>query len=155
MKTILLTIAFSIYSLASTFAAGDKGEVRFLEHADECLSIMAESAKGMAIQGVAVVAYIPGEKTSSWTSKMTVVGALSNEKSNYLAIAYSKAAEMAETFKNSSTALRKPLFGEFGYKGGMIQKVKSGYILTVFSGATGEQDAEVATKGLEWLAKKF
>jgi uncharacterized protein GlcG (DUF336 family) len=155
MKRILLFFTFSMFSLASTIAAGDKGELRFMEHADECLTIMSEAAKGMSIQGVAVVAYIPGEKSSKWTSKMTVVGALSNDKANYLAIAYSKAAEMAETLKNSSTALRKPLFGEFGYKGGMIQKVKNGYILTVFSGATGEQDAEVATKGLEWLAKKF
>lgn len=144
-----------MFSFTSSLTAGDKGEARFLEHADECLSIMADAANGMSIQGVAVVAYLSGEETGSWTSKMKVVGALSNEKANYLAIAYSKAAEMAETHKNSSTALRKPLFGEFGYKGGMIQQVKSGYILTVFSGATGEQDAEVATLGLEWLAKNF
>ena len=73
---------------------------------------------------------------------MYVAGALTTESANYLAIAYSKAAEMADKKNNSGSRDREPLHGEFGPMGGVIMKVKSGYILAVFSGTTGEQDLD-------------
>ena len=78
-----------------------------------------------------------------------------NEKANFLAIAYSKAAEMADTLKNSGNKERAAIAGEFGYMGGVIKKVNAGYILAVFSGASGEQDVELATEGLDWLNKYY
>ena len=47
------------------------------------------------------------------------------------------------------------LHREFGYKGGLIKKVNSGYILAVFSGGSSEQDAEVSKEGLDWLNKYY
>ena len=131
------------------------GESILIENADRCLAIMEQAAQKMSVKGVALVAFIPGDIAESWTSKMIVIGALSNESANYLAIAYSKAAEMADTYKISGSSDRDPLHGEFGYQGGIIKKVDSGYILTVFSGATGEQDAEIARKGLDCLYKFY
>jgi uncharacterized protein GlcG (DUF336 family) len=104
---------------------------------------------------VAVVAFIPGNATKSWISKMKVVGALTDGTANFLAIANSKAAEMADTYKDSGSSPRKPMLGEFGYQGGVVKKVNSGYILAVFSGGSGEQDAEVANEGLDWLYKYY
>jgi hypothetical protein len=131
------------------------GEDIFLKNAEHCLLVMEEAAKGMTVQGVAVIAFIPGEASTTWLSEMMVVGALSNGSANYLAVAYSKAAEMAETYKDSGSGVREPMHGEFGYQGGLIQKVRSGYLVTVFSGATGEQDTEIARAGMEILAGYF
>jgi len=128
-------------------------EKKFITHADECLDIIDQAAREMSVIGVAVVAYIPGDSTESWISKMKVIGTLADGSANFLAIAYSKAAEMAETYKISGTAGRDPMLGEFSFQGGVIRKIDSGYLLAVFSGATGEQDAELAGKGMDWLLK--
>jgi hypothetical protein len=77
----------------------------FEEVADSALMAMTKRAEELKIKGAAVVAYIEGDTTKSWSSKMVVVGAMKdaptekNHGANLLAIAYSKAAEMAETFK--------------------------------------------------------
>jgi len=68
---------------------------------------------------------------------------------NFIGIAYSKAAEMADTKLDSGSKLRSPFQGEFGYQGGLIKKVQSGFILAVFSGASGEQDLEIAQAGMK------
>jgi uncharacterized protein GlcG (DUF336 family) len=86
---------------------------------------------------------------------MKMVGTLQNGSANFLAVAYSKAAEMADTYKNSGSGEREPMHGEFGYQGGLIKKVRTGYLLTVFSGATGEQDTEIARKGMEAISWYF
>jgi rhamnogalacturonyl hydrolase YesR len=124
------------------------GEDLFLLHADRSLAVMVEAAAEMSVQGVAVVAFIPGNLNDSWVSKMKVAGALTNGSANFLAVAYSKAAEMADTHKNSGNRDGEPMHGEFGYQGGVVAKVEPGYIMAVFSGATGEQDTEIAKKGL-------
>ena len=107
------------------------------------------------MQGVAMVAYIPGEKTASWTSKMKVVGKLADEKVNLLAIVYAKASEMAVTLKDSGEESRKEIVGELGYRGGIIMKIESGYLVAAFSGGTSQDDVDVSKIGLEWLSKKF
>jgi len=86
---------------------------------------------------------------------MKVVGLLASESANFLAIAYAKASEMATTFKNSGSSGREPLTGEFGWMGGIVKKVDSGYIIAAFSGATGEQDAEISQAGVDWLSSYY
>jgi len=131
------------------------GQELFLKHADHALNIMSEAAREMSVQGVAVVVFVPQEPDGTWISKMKVAGAMTNGSANFLAVAYSKAAEMADTRQNSGNRKGDPLHGEFGYQGGVIEKVKAGYLMAVFSGATGEQDTEIAVKGLEVVRKGF
>lgn len=131
------------------------GEKIFIEHADKCLALIEQAAQKISIKGVVVIAFIPGDVTKSWISKMKVVGALTDGRANFLAIANSKAAEMADTYKNSGSGLREPMLGEFGYQGGIVKKVNSGYILAVFSGGSGEQDVEVVNEGLDLLYKYY
>jgi len=133
----------------------NSGEKIFIKQADKSLALIEEAAHKISIKGVAVVAFIPGDVSESWISKMKVVGNLSTESANLLGIAYTKASEMADTHKDSGSGVRKVLSGELGYKGGLIRKVNSGYILAVFSGGSGEQDLEVAKIGLDWLGKFY
>ena len=157
MKRIhfFIAVLFAIVTHLSVNAQSKSGESILYEHADKCLTAMENTALKMQVKGVALLAYIPGDTSISWISKMKVVGAMSNESSNYLAVAYSKAAEMAETLKNSGSGIREPKLGEFGWQGGIIKKVKEGYILSAFSGATGEQDVEIATVGLKQLISVY
>lgn len=150
-----LTFLLAAATFITTHAQISPGEKILVEHADECLLSMEQAALKMEVRGVAVLAFIPGDTSQTWISKMKVVGAMGNESSNYLAVAYSKAAEMAETFKNSGSGVREAKLGEFGWMGGVIKKVEQGYILATFSGATGEQDVEVATTGLKQLQSAY
>ena len=127
----------------------------FLKQSDACLEAMASAAGEMSLKGACVMAYIPGVVADTWVSKMRVVGALQNGSANFLAIAYTKASEMADTFKESGSGVREPVHGEFGYQGGVITKIDSGYILAVFSGGSGEQDVEIARKGLDLLSSYY
>jgi hypothetical protein len=157
LTTILLIsgICFNSYARTGAEKNTSKGEQLFLKHADECLIQIENAAKEISITGVAVVSFIPDEVTESWISKMKVVGKLADDKSNLCAIAYSKSSEMAVTLKDSGDSTRKSIDGELGYQGGAIIKVKYGYLLAAFSGATGQQDYDVSKIGLEWFAQKF
>jgi hypothetical protein len=132
-----------------------KGEKIFIKYAIECLEIMAAEAQKTSAKGVATISFIPGEETESWISRMKVVGNLTNEKHNFLAIAGSKAAEMASTYVDSGSRTREPLTGEFGFKGGVIKKLKCGYLVASFSGAPSEIDAKISKAGAEFLASKM
>lgn len=127
----------------------------FFKQAAKSLALIEQAAQKLSIKGVAIIAFIPGDVTESWISKMKVVGNLTTESANLLGIASTKAAEMADTHLDSGSGVRKILSGELGYKGGLIKKINSGYILAVFSGGSGEQDLEVAKTGLNWLSKYF
>ena len=153
LTTLMLITAFCFESNAKTKTT--KGEQLFLKYADECLIKIEKAAEEISITGVAVVSFISGEKTESWISKMKVVGKLADAKQNLCAIAYSKSSEMAVTLKDSGESARKAIDGELGYQGGTIIKVKDGYLLAAFSGATGQQDYDVAKIGLEWMAQKM
>ncbi len=160
MKKYIYLPLFILFfgGLISAQAQGkkNKGETIFLKYAEEALDVIEGGAEKQSIIGVANVAYIPGDVTKSWTSKMRVVGAsLTKGNSNLIAIAHSKAAEMADTFQNSGSGIREPLKGEFGYPGGAIEKVEGGYVLAAFSGATGEQDLAVSKEGLAFLIGKL
>lgn len=148
---LLILFSFSL-NLNAQLSAGERV---FTKHADDCLLVMEQEALKLQVKGVAVLAFIPGDSSETWISKMKVAGTLTNESANYLAVAYSKAGEMAETFQNSGSGVREPKLGEFGWQGGVIKKVKTGYLLATFSGATGEQDFEIASKGLACLQNYY
>jgi len=125
------------------------------------IDAMETHAATLGVRGVALVARMD-EHGLSWVSRMKAVGAIKDVPAdpagheypgyNFIGIAYSKAAEMADTKLNSGSKSRPAYQGEFGYQGGRIRKVGSGYLLTVFSGATGEQDLEIANAGINAFA---
>jgi hypothetical protein len=117
---------------------------------------MKQKAAELKISGVAVVSYAAGNTIQAWTSKMAVVGHMTDLKAsekgnNLLGIAYAKSAEMADTLQDSGTAKRPPMTGEFGWQGGVIAKVKGGYLIVAFSGGKSEDDVQVSRAGLELL----
>ena len=152
---LITSVCFNSYAKTNSGANESKGEQLFLKHADDCLALMEEAVKKESVTGVAVISFIPDGVTESWISKMKVVGKLADANSNLCAIAYSKASEMAVTLKDSGDSTRKTINGELGYQGGAIVKVKYGYLLAAFSGASGQQDYDVSKLGLEWLASKM
>jgi hypothetical protein len=125
--------------------------------AAKMISEMENHARKLGVKGVIVVASMD-DSGFSWISHMKAVDAIkvldgSPEPHqypgyNFIGIAYSKAAEMADTKLHSGSKVRPAYQGEFGYQGGVIRKVHSGYILSVFSGATSEQDLEIANVGM-------
>jgi hypothetical protein len=128
---------------------------QFEANADAALQAMQDKAEGLKIKGAAVIAFIPGEKTTGWVSHMRVVGEFVLGKNNVLGVAYSKAAEMADTLKNSGGGERPPYKGEYGYKGGAIREIDGGYLLAAFSGGPSEDDLKVAEAGIEHMAKSL
>ncbi len=119
---------------------------------------MKQRAEELKIKGVALVAYAPGDTVQSWSSKMLVVGNLktaptsaTDKGSNLLGIAYSKAAEMADTIKNSGHAGRPAMTGEYGWEGGVVVKGKAGILIVAFSGGASPQDVQVSRAGLAIL----
>ena len=172
LKNLFLLPGFAVLAFASVVSAQDKTNMSaqaqseaavqsvkvFNELADKALLAMKQRAEELKIKGVALVAFVPGDETTSWCSKMLVVGHLkidsstNNAGQNLLAIAYSKASEMADTFKPSGSGVRKPLKGEFGYQGGWIAEGKTGHIIAAFSGGRSEDDVQVSKTGVEVLA---
>ncbi len=135
-------------------AAKRSGAKGFDRTADAALAAMRAKAEGMGIGGVAVVAYFEGETIQSWSSKMVVVGrykdapTATDKGSNLLGIAYAKAAEMADTLKDSGSGVRPPMTGEFGWNGGVIGRVEGGYWIVAFSGGKSADDVAISRVGL-------
>lgn len=140
--------------------AGRRGR-GFTAAADEALAAMVKRAGELKIKGVALVASTEGDTVTSWSSKMKVVGSMTNAPSqkdhgsNLLAIAYAKAAEMADTLKDSGSAGRPPMTGETGWQGGLIAKGKNGYLIAAFSGGPSEDDLRVSRAGLDVLTGRL
>jgi hypothetical protein len=157
MKTLLLVALFALSATAQTTPSAKPSGADFDRRADPALAAMSKRAAELKITGVAVVAFIEGDATKSWSSKMVVVGTLKNPPSgadkgaNLLAIAYTKAAEMAETLRDSGQAGRPTMTGETGWQGGLIRKCESGYLLAAFSGGPSEDDLKVSRAGLDVL----
>jgi hypothetical protein len=151
-----LLLCILLFSFTSKQKIADvDGEKIFLKHADDALVAIEQGAAKLSIRGVAIVVFIPGDSTRSWISKMKVVGLMKKGSSNLLGVASTKAAEMADTYQDSGSGVRPPLRGEYGYKGGVIRKLSSGYLMAVFSGGSPDQDKEAATNGAELLSKYF
>ena len=98
---------------------------------------------------------------TSWSSKMVVVGSMKNSPTekdrgaNLLGIAYAKAAEMADSLKDSGSAGRPPMTGEFGWQGGVVAKAKTGYVIAAFSGGPSQDDVRVSRAGLQLLVSRL
>lgn len=166
VKRLLLLVAVGVLSIAGAglirsqvraaqFA--DKSGHGFNALADEALAAMKKRAGELKIGGVAVVAYFEGDDVKAWSSKMVVVGKRKDEPStgnngaNLVGIAYTKAAEMADTLKDSGSGVRPPMTGEYGWQGGVIAKTKNGWAIAAFSGGKSEDDVETSKAGLAVL----
>jgi hypothetical protein len=143
-------------------AAGENPAPGFNELADKALLAMQQRAAELKVKGVAVVAYSEGDSVKSWSSKMLVVGNLKTGPSkndpagaNLLAIAYTKAAEMADTLKASGSAGRPPLKGEFGWQGGVVAKGRTGILIAAFSGGPSADDVKISQAGLAVLTQSL
>jgi hypothetical protein len=143
-------------------ATAKKPALSFDELADKALLAMQQRAAELNVKGVAVVAYSEGDSVKSWSSKMVVVGNLKTGPSkndpagaNLLAIAYAKAAEMADTLKASGSAGRPPLKGEFGWQGGVVAKGRTGILIAAFSGGPSADDVKISQAGLAVLTQSL
>ncbi len=138
-----------------------KAEKNFDKIANDALLAMRRRATELNISGVALVAYFEGDTIQSWSSKMLVVGRMKDlptdakKGANLLAIAYSKASEMADTLKDSGSQTRPAMTGEVGWTGGVILRGKTGYLIGAFSGGKSEDDVKVSTAGVEVLKSKL
>lgn len=154
------TIAVSTSHAIAANAPKPVNAKKFDTLATAALETMKQKAAELNIQGVAVVSFAPGDTIEGWSSKMAVVGHMTDLKAsekgnNLLGIAYAKSAEMASTLQNSGTAKRPPMTGEFGWQGGVILQIKGGYIIVAFSGGKSEDDVQVSKAGLEIMKKGF
>jgi len=136
--------------------------VSFDAVAGQALLAIKKRAEELNMQGVAVVARCQGDPVRSWSSKMLVVGRMavgptpkSPAGENMLAIACTKAAEMAATGKDSGHQERPLLKGENGWKGGVVTRGKSGLLIAAFSGGPSEDDVKASRAGLEVLASSL
>jgi hypothetical protein len=139
-----------------------KSAIFFYSVADDALSAMQQRAAELNVKGVAIVSSSDGDSVQSWSSKMLVVGNLKTGPSkndplgaNLLAIAYSKAAEMADTLKASGSGIRPPIKGEYGWQRGVITKGKTGWLIVAFSGGSSADDVKISQAGLDVLARSL
>lgn len=122
--------------------------------ATAALEAMKQKAAELKIGGVAVVNYAPGDAIQGWSSKMAVVGRMTDpptataKGNNLLAFAYTKSTEMARTLVNSGTSKEPVLTGELGWQGGVVEQVKGGWVIVSFSGGKSEDDVQVSKAGL-------
>jgi hypothetical protein len=164
MITRMMVVAFCLLALgcmedrAAPAAGGSAAGVDFARTADQALEAMRTKATAMKVNGAGIVIHITGEVTTAWESRMVVVGSfMPKGETNVLAIVYTKAAEMADTLKDSgtSTPARPVKRGENGYKGGVILKVPGGYVLAAFSGGKSEDDVAISKEGLALLGQAY
>lgn len=161
-SALLVALALGLGSSAVFAAKAPKpvNAKRFDSAAQAALAAMRAKADELKIQGVAVVAFAPGDTIQGWSSQMAVVGHMTDHTNgekgnNLLGIAYAKASEMADTLKDSGTSGKPPMTGEFGWQGGVVARVPNGYIIVAFSGGKSEDDVQVSKTGLGILKDRF
>jgi len=155
---VLAGVAVGVVRVGAAGAPKPMDAKKFDALASAALEAMKQKAAELNIQGVAVVSFSQGEAVENWSSKMAVVGHMTDLKAsdkgnNLLGIAYAKSAEMASTLQDSGTAKRPPMTGEFGWQGGVIAQVKGGHVIVAFSGGKSEDDVQVSKAGLEVMKK--
>jgi hypothetical protein len=156
--TLVASPKVSAQATAAGHAHKPVSAKKFNVLADRALAAMRARAAQLNITGVAVVSYAPGDSVQGWLSRMAVVGRMKDAPSdtskgnNLIGIAYAKSAEMADTLRDSGTASRPPMTGEFGWQGGVIAKGQSGHFIVAFSGGKSEDDVQVSRAGLAVLA---
>jgi hypothetical protein len=160
LTLLALALAAPILTAQDTPGSSAPG-ASFDETAGAALAAMKARADELKITGVALVAYAEGDSVASWSSKMLVVGSMTkppsatDKGSNLLGIAYSKAAEMASTLKDSGSGVRPPFTGELGWQGGVVARGKAGILIAAFSGGRSEDDVKVSKAGLAVLGNSL
>ena len=161
-RLVIMSVALSLLPACTGVCAGPRGQQvspapSFDVSAREALLAMRARAEELKVGGVAVVAYMPGDTLQSWSSRMEVVGrykdpsTATDKGNNLLGIVYAKAAEMADTLKDSGSQSRPTMTGELGWQGGVIARGKAGYLIAAFSGGKSEDDVQVSRAGLAAL----
>ena len=115
------------------------------------LDEMKEKAVNMKIKGVAVGSVTNQDENNDWIGEMKVVDTPVNyaEGWNLIAIAWSKCGEAIATKADSGNPDHRKLTGECGFVGGTYEEHDGYKLAFAFSGATSEDDLEVAKFGLE------
>ncbi|HEY2857200.1 MAG TPA: hypothetical protein VGJ21_02160 [Terracidiphilus sp.] len=157
---LALVVAFTCVAQVAAKTPKPVSGKRFDAAAQAALAAMKSRAAELKIEGVAVVAFAPGDTIQSWMSQMAVVGHMTDHTNgdkgnNLLAIANAKASEMANTLKDSGTSGKTPMTGEFGWQGGVMVKVAHGYIIVAFSGGKSADDVETSKAGLAAMKSKL
>lgn len=114
------------------------------------LDDMEAKALEMKIQGVGVACFLDIDSEVDWIGEMKVVETPYNLKEgwNLVAIAWSKAGEAIASGANSGNPERKKIMGELGFVGGAYAETDEYKLAFAFSGATSEEDLEVAEYGI-------
>ena len=92
-----------------------------------------------------------------WNGEMKVVQTPYNLKEgwNLVAIAWSKVGEVIASSANSGNPDRKKIMGELGFVGGAYEECEGYKLAFAFSGATSEEDLEIAEYGIAEFKKRF
>ena len=117
----------------------------------KALEDMKAKAEEMGIQGVATASVLNKGETVDWIGEMKVVGTpyKLEEGWNLVAIAGSKCGEVIATKADSGNPDHKKIMGELGFVGGAYDEYEGCKMAFAFSGATSEEDLEVAKYGIE------
>ena len=112
---------------------------------------MKAKAEEMGIQGVAAASVLNKGEDIDWIGEMKVVGTPYKLKEgwNLVAIAWSKCGEVIATRADSGNPDHEKIMGEFGFVGGAYDEFEGCKMAFAFSGATSEEDLEVARYGIE------
>ena len=116
----------------------------------KALDDMEAKVLEMKIQGVGVACFLDKSSEVDWIGEMKVVETPYNLKEgwNLVAIAWSKAGEVIASGANSGNPDRKKIMGELGFVGGAYAETDEYKLAFAFSGATSEEDLEVAEYGI-------
>lgn len=133
----------------------EKKEIR--EMLAKALDAMKAKAVEMGIEGVATASFLDNGKEYDWVGEMAVVGTTCNLREGWdlVAIAWSKAGEVIVSHADSGDPNRKKIMGELGFTGGAYDEHKGCKLAFSFSGATSEEDLEVAKFGIAKMKELF
>jgi hypothetical protein len=123
------------------------------------LEAMAQKAIEMGVRGVAAILTVQeGVALDVFDPQLKVVGRFyrepdparggDDEGTNYWAVVMAKVARMLRIGTDSDDDQELVQTGEFPYAGGVTEKVHGLVVYMAFSGATQDQDREIAAHGL-------
>ena len=161
MKRFIILV-ISAFMAMSFSAAGQDNQVinkqdmtneQLKELIGKALEDMKAKAEEMGIQGVAAASVLNKDETVDWIGEMKVVGTPYKLKEgwNLVAIAWSKCGEVIATQADSGNPDHKKIMGELGFVGGAYDEFEGCKMAFAFSGATSEEDLEVAKYGIAKL----
>ena len=146
-----MTVSFSATGQEKqTINKQDMTNEQLKELIGKALEDMKAKAEEMGIQGVAAASVLNKDETVDWIGEMKVVGTPYKLKEgwNLVAIAWSKCGEVIATQADSGNPDHKKIMGELGFVGGAYDEFEGCKMAFAFSGATSEEDLEVAKYGI-------